>query len=397
MTLVDADILLNVLRRTQLLAPEQVEQIERELVPHYPDCESLALYLVEIDWLTPYQMQLCLAGRWDEIVIGPYQVMDRLGEGGVSEVFKAWDTLRGRIVALKVLRQDVGSRSELIRQFAREQQAITRLNHPNVIKTFDAGHVGDLFYFAMECVEGMDLERFIRTVGPLPIDVACDFARQAAQGLQHSHGNGLVHRDIKPANLFLIHPPLPGSRKGPEPMVKILDWGLARCIPAEGETVFEHEGEKGRLIGTADYIAPEQIEDATLVDIRADIYSMGCVLYFLLTGYPPFRGNSVMQKIVQHREAPPPSVRELRPDVPVELDEFIQRLLAKEPEQRVQIPLLLVAALRKFTAGQGGSGQGSALRNIPAPGTVLNLPRPQTHSTLSRPTTHPTLQRPDDK
>ncbi|MFQ3592983.1 MAG: protein kinase, partial [Gemmataceae bacterium] len=293
MTLVDTDMFLNVLRRTQLLAPEQVEQIQRDLLPHYPDPESLARYLVEIDWLTPYQMQLFLSGRWDEIVIGPYQVLDRLGEGGVSEVFKAWDTLRGRVVALKVLRQDLGAHDDLARQFQQEHQAITRLNHPNIIKTFDAGHTKGLFYFAMECVEGMDLERYVRLVGPLSVEVACDYARQAAQGLQHAHGNGLVHRDIKPANLFLIHPPLPNGRKGPEPVVKILDWGLARCIPAEGETVLEHEGEKGRLIGTADYIAPEQIEDATLVDIRADIYSMGCVLYFLLTGQPPFRGNSL--------------------------------------------------------------------------------------------------------
>lgn len=395
MTLVDTDMFLNVLRRTQLLAPEQVEQIQRDLLPHYPDPESLARYLVEIDWLTPYQMQLFLSGRWDEIVIGPYQVLDRLGEGGVSEVFKAWDTLRGRVVALKVLRQDLGAHDDLARQFQQEHQAITRLNHPNIIKTFDAGHTKGLFYFAMECVEGMDLERYVRLVGPLSVEVACDYARQAAQGLQHAHGNGLVHRDIKPANLFLIHPPLPNGRKGPEPVVKILDWGLARCIPAEGETVLEHEGEKGRLIGTADYIAPEQIEDATLVDIRADIYSMGCVLYFLLTGQPPFRGNSLMQKIVQHREAPPPSVRELRPDVPEELDHFIIKLLSKSPEQRVQIPLLLVAALRKFTSGQTGSGV--AARAIPAPGTALNLPRPQTHATLSRPTTHPTLQRPEDK
>jgi serine/threonine protein kinase len=396
MTLVDADTLLNVLRRTQLLALEQVEQIQRDLLPHYPDSESLAHYLVEIDWLTPYQMQLFLSGRWDEVVIGPYQVMDRLGEGGVSEVFKAWDTLRGRIVALKVLRQDLGDHEELARQFQQEHQAITRLNHPNIIKTFDAGHVKGLFYFAMECVEGMDLERFIRMVGPLSVEVACDYARQAAQGLQHAHGNGLVHRDIKPANLFLINPPLPGGRKGPDPVVKILDWGLARCIPTEGESAIEHEGEKGRLLGTADYIAPEQIEDATLVDIRADIYSLGCVLYYLLTGQPPFRGTSVMQKIVQHRESPPPSVRELRPDVPAELDEFIIKLLAKSPEQRVQIPLLLVAALRKYTSGQTGGGP-VGNRNNPAPGTALNLPRPQTHATLSRPTTHPTLQRPGEK
>src|SRR5262249_55771315 len=167
------DTLLAVLRRTQLLAAEQVEQIAEDLAPAFPNAQRLGEYLVEIDWLTPYQLLLLLTGDWRELTVGPYQILDRLGEGGVSEVFKAWDTVRGRVVALKVLRQHLAENSDVIRQFQRELAAVTRLSHPNVVKTFDASQEGTLHYFAMEFVEGMDLERYVQHVGPLSVDQAC--------------------------------------------------------------------------------------------------------------------------------------------------------------------------------------------------------------------------------
>jgi serine/threonine-protein kinase len=404
MSIDSVDTLLAVLRRTQILAPEQADEVARELGPHYPDPQELGEYLVGIDWLTGYQLQLLLAGRWDELTVGPYQVLDRLGEGGISEVFKAWDTLRGRVVALKVLRQHLAAKSDVVRQFRRELQAVTRLSHPNIIKTYDAHQVGSLHYFAMEFVEGMDLDKFVREVGPLSVEQACEYARQVAQGLQHAHQLGLVHRDIKPANLFLLHPPLPNqapanARRAPDPVVKIIDWGLARCphepegeAPAEGPDL---DAEKGRLLGTADYLAPEQAHDATLVDIRADIYSLGCTLYFLLTGQPPFAGT-LMQKLLQHQEANPPSVRANRPDVSEELEQVLLKMLAKRPEDRFQIPLLVVSPLRRFCAGTlrpGGPPKPatspcltppSAL-NLGRPGSVLDLPRPAPGSTLNLP------------
>src|SRR5262249_42891853 len=183
-----------------------------------------------------------------------------------------------------------------------------RLSHPNIIKTFDAHQVGALHYFAMEFVEGLDLDRYVRQSGPLAIDQACNYIRQVAQGLQHAHQLGLVHRDIKPANLFLINPPAPGppARRGSASAVKILDWGLARLRPTAGESLdtagMDMDAEKGMLIGTADYIAPEQALDPCLVDIRADVYSLGCTLYFLLTSQPPFPGTSLMQKLMQHQD-----------------------------------------------------------------------------------------------
>jgi serine/threonine-protein kinase len=364
--------LLSVIRRAQLLGPEQVEQVVRDLVPHYADARTLGQYLVEIDWLTAYQFQLLFEGHWDELTIGPYHILDRLGEGGVSEVFKAWDTERGRAVALKVLRQHLASHRSAVRQFQQELQAITRLNHPNVIKTFDAHQLDHFHYFAMECVEGTDLDRYVRNHGPLEVDEACDYIRQVAQGLQHAHQLGLIHRDIKPANLFLINPPhvanmlAPGAaqsvRRGPDPLVKILDWGLARLIPKSGQTTdtsgADFEAEKGELIGTADYIAPEQAHDASLVDTRADIYSLGCTFYYLLTGRPVFPGTSLMQKLMHHQQAEPPSVRESRPDVPEEIDALIRKMLAKQPQDRFQIPLMVAVPLRRYGPSASGSMAG---------------------------------------
>ncbi len=414
------ETLLSVLRRAQLLTPEQAGEVVRELGPHFSSPERLGEHLVEIDWLTAYQLQLLLAGRWDELTVGPYQMLDRLGEGGVSEVFKAWDTIKGRVVALKVLHPHLAGSSDAVRQFQRELQAVTCLSHPNIIKTYDAHQDGELHYFAMELVEGMDLYKFVEQVGPLPVEMACEYARQVAQGLQHAHQVGLVHRDVKPANLFLINPPLPAApgavpQRGPGPVVKIIDWGLARCLrePVEkrpetngkglrsgpyrvvAASALELAAEKGLLIGTADYIAPEQARDPTLVDTRADIYSLGCTLYFLLTAQPPFPGT-LMQKLLQHQEAPPPSVRGARPDVPAELDHILQRMLAKRPADRYQIPLLVVAPLRRFCPGglmqatdNGAFRPGSVFTkpsssaSLLRPGSSTGMPRPSSPSTLT--------------
>lgn len=372
MSIDSVNALLQVVRRTRLLTPDQVEEVARELGPYYDDPADLAQYLAQVEWLTPYQVQVLFSDDPDELVVGPYVVLDRLGEGGVSEVFKAWDTIKGRDVALKVLRQHLAERPDALQQFLREKQAITRLSHPNIIKTYDADHVGAVHYFAMEFVEGMDLDRFVQRVGPLSVGQACDYVRQAAQGLQHAHQLGLVHRDIKPANLFLLHPPLPtapGSRRGPDPVVKVLDWGLARLLPGPGEqaasTSHDTDTEKGMLIGTADYIAPEQARDASVVDVRADIYSLGCTFYYLLTGRPPFPGPSLMQKLMQHQQREPEPIQAIRPDVPPELAAVIQRMMAKKPEDRFQIPLLVVAPLRRFCQA-APSPHGSGIRPVMA-------------------------------
>ncbi len=400
------DDILDALKRVQLLPPEQLQEIARDLVPHYPDPHTLLDYLIQIDWLTAYQAEQVLHGNWEALTLGSYQMLAPLGQGGVSDVFRAWDTQRGREVALKVIRQDLNDEADALRQFQRELAAVTRLSHPNVIKTYDANQVGRINYFAMEYVEGLDLSQYIARVGALPLEYACDFIRMTAQGLQHAYQMGLVHRDIKPANLFLINPPVdpgepPAVKRGPDPLVKILDWGLARMLPTPGEVLRADSSldpERGMLIGTADYVAPEQSRDASLVDIRADIYSLGCTFYFLLSGQVPFPGNSLMQKLLKHQTEEPVPIREQRPDVPEEVAQVVHKMLAKNPNDRYQIPLLVVAPLRHYTLsalGNAGSiirsSQGSSPGARPSstlnalrPGSVLGLGanRPATRSNL---------------
>jgi eukaryotic-like serine/threonine-protein kinase len=389
MPIASVETFLAILQRKQVLTPQEAQDVANELGPHFSTSHELARYLVEINWLTAYQVRLLFSDRWEELTIGPYLVLDRLGEGGVSEVFKAWDTVKGRIVALKVLHQHLTNYSAAVRGLRREQQAVMRLSHPNIICTFDANHVRDVSYFAMEFVEGLDLERYVRRCGPLPIQESCEYARQVAQGLQHAHQLGLVHRDIKPANLFLA---IPGGIEDDETtsshrtaggVVKILDWGLARirpdapsCPPPHaGERASEPAGtnadsENGVLIGTADYVAPEQARTPRLVDIRVDIYSLGCALYFLLTGQPPFRGGSLMQKLLQHQEAERPNLREARSDVPEELAALVQRMMARRPEDRFAIPLLAAAALHPFTPAATRTGTSTPIIRCKKPSTA---------------------------
>jgi serine/threonine-protein kinase len=404
------DDLLIALKRVRLLSPEQIAEITRELVPIHEDPTDLVDYLQQIDWLTAYQVQQLFEGNWEGLSLGPYQMLSRLGEGGVSEVFRSWDTLRGREVALKVMRQDLNDETDAIRQFERELVAVTRLNHPNIVKTYDANQIGRLNYFAMEFIDGTDLQKYVTQTGPLPLEYACDFIRMTAQGLQHAYQMGMVHRDIKPANLFLINPPPdpngpPPTRRGPDPFIKILDWGLARLLPTEGEAKLSDpslDPDRDMLIGTADYIAPEQSRDASLVDTRSDIYSLGCTFYFLLAGQPPFPGNSLMQKLLAQQEEEPVPIQELRPDVPDEVALVIQKMLAKNPNERYQIPLLVVAPLRHYTLSALGT-PGSVIRSSQGaspgarPSSSLNVARPGTSLGLSgnRPASTPTLgQRP---
>jgi len=365
MTLVEA------LRYERLLTQSQLDQLTEEVLADFDSPQALARSLVQHGWLTVYQINHLFEDRAQDLVIGPYCILDRLGEGGVSEVYKAWDTRRYRPVALKVLREDLRSEPDAVRQFERELQAVTRLTHPNIVRTFDADRIGNTHYFAMEFVEGTDLGKVVQLSGPLPVGEACDYIRQVASGLQYTHTMGLVHRDIKPANLFLITPPgydkpAPGVawKRPADPVIKILDWGLARLqVPGEAPEPVSTGSEKGMLIGTADYIAPEQASDPHLVDIRADIYSLGCTFYYLLTGQPPFPGSSLMQKILLHQQAEPPPIRSVRPDVPEELASILQKMVAKQPESRYQIPLAVSVPLRRFCqAGTGTSANGTTSR-----------------------------------
>jgi serine/threonine protein kinase len=217
--------------------------------------------------------------------------------------------------------------------------AVARLSHPNIVKAFDVNLNGQKQYFAMEYVEGIDLAKLVRLKGPLSVWESCDYIRQAALGLEHIHESGLVHRDIKPANLLVS---MPGS------VVKILDLGLARLRrESEGEAV-DPLTQEGIMIGTPDYLAPEQAKDPRSVDIRADIYSLGCTFYYLLIGQPPFPGGSLLEKLRNHQLKQPTRTDLVRPGVKEGIAAILEKMLAKEPAERYQSPADVAAALQAF-------------------------------------------------
>jgi serine/threonine-protein kinase len=341
--LASADDLLAALKRSRILGATQLAEVE-SLRPRCADAASLARHLLECGWLTALQANFLLQGRGGDLIVGPYLLLDRLGQGWSSHVFRARHLQLGRLVALKVIRKElIGELGpQLSQRFLQEMQALGRMAHPNVILAYDAGPIGATFFLAMEYVEGIDLARVVARDGPLSVKDACAYIRQAALGLQHAHECGLVHRDLKPSNLLLESSPRP---EGAAPRIKILDLGMARLhLTASGKS---HSclTIDGDLMGTPDYMSPEQAEDPHHADVRADLYSLGCTLFFLLTGRPPFPGGTFLQKVNRHRDEEPPAPETLRRDVPPALAAIVRQLLAKRREDRFQTPRELAAAL----------------------------------------------------
>ena len=229
----------------------------------------------------------------------------------------------------------------MVERFRREVKSAARLaSHPNIVAAYDAEQAGETHMLVMEFIEGTDLARVVDRRGPLPVGEACEYVRQAALGLQHAFEDGMVHRDIKPQNLMR-------TTRG---QIKILDFGLARFA----SEVATHAGvtAEGMVLGSADYIAPEQIDDPHAADIRADIYSLGCTLYFLLAGRPPFPDGSLIQKLMAHSEKTPRPLAEVRADVPPELARVVERMMAKDPARRFQTPDEVAQALAPFADAQ---------------------------------------------
>ncbi|HEV3261717.1 MAG TPA: serine/threonine-protein kinase [Gemmataceae bacterium] len=268
-----------------------------------------------------------------------------MGRGGMGVVYEARQTVMNRQVVIKVINKSLLDNPEAVERFRREVQAAASLSHPNIVTAYDAEQAGDLHMLVMEFVPGQNLAEVLHKKGPLPVAHACHFVRQAALGLQHAFEQGMVHRDIKPQNLMLT----------PKGQVKVLDFGLARLRdagPRAGGLT-----QTGAFMGTPEYVSPEQATDARTADIRADLYSLGCTLYFLLTGRPPFTADTAVKLVLAHIEKEPTPLRELRPDVPEALSAVVGRLLAKDPGQRYQTPVELAQALVPFIkAGmKGGS------------------------------------------
>ncbi|HZZ80541.1 MAG TPA: serine/threonine-protein kinase [Gemmataceae bacterium] len=388
---------MDALRQYSLLSPEQIAELPHLSQGRCGDARTFAKALMQRGWLSVYQVNQLLAGNGHELTIGPYFVLDKLGQGGLSSVFKGRHRAHGNLVAIKIIKPEVFASPEGRYQFLQEVEAMARLDHPNIVQFCDADQFKDTFYFAMEYVDGTDMGKVIRLSGALPVHEACDYVRQAALGLQHAYERNLIHRDIKPVNLFLTHvaqhaglattafathrDPAPSSRDGKptmkvKPLIKILDWGLASLRNPKGLNADETAATS--VVGTADYLSPEQARNANTVDIRGDIYSLGCTLYFLLTGQPPFANGTLMQKILQHQQNEPMPVDVFRMDVPEGVIAVLKRMMMKQPEDRYQTPASVALALLPFTR----SSHPDANRSGSYPSPKAGLPGPSADTPL---------------
>jgi serine/threonine protein kinase/WD40 repeat protein len=324
--------------------------------------KQLAQELHRCKKLTRFQVQAVYQGKTRGLVVGNYVVLDKLGEGGMGQVYKARHKRMDRVVALKVLPAAATKSPESVKRFQREVKAAAKLTHPNIVTAYDADEHRGVYFLVMEYVEGKDLAGFVREKGPLPVKQAVDCIVQAAEGLEYAHKQGIVHRDIKPHNLLL-------DKSG---TVKILDMGLAR-LDEQMHKQADDDGltRSGAVMGTLDYMSPEQAMDTKTADARADIYSLGCTLHFLLTGRPPYEGDSLAAKIVAHRTQPVPSLRAKRKDVSEALDAVFQKMLAKKADARQASASEVVENLSRvvlatsesdaFDLGNGSSQQKPAL------------------------------------
>ena len=275
-------------------------------------------------------------------MLGSYRLLQPLGAGGMSSVFRAEHVESGHEVAVKVLPRTLARNPTLLQRFIREAKNAESLEHPNIAAIYDRGFDGARHYLVLEFVPGGDLHERVRGSGPLPVAEAVRVVRSAAEGLDYASGRGVIHRDVKPANLLLT----------PEGRVKIIDLGLALQAESEDERVTRD----GTTVGTVDYMAPEQARDSRATSERSDIYSLGCTLYFLLTGSAPYPGGDVPDKLGRHCTAPIPDVRGLRPEVSEPLAQLIKRMMAKKPEARFADYMKLIAALDALPESRGDTG-----------------------------------------
>lgn len=360
MSLDTATDLVQLLRRYRLLEPSQLDEVGR-LQSQFPQPRALAKELLQRQWLTPFQVNQLFLGHDAELVLGPYILLERLSEGPLGRVYKARHQHMKRVAAVQVVREELLDHPEAVERFYLDLQAVSQLTHPHIVEAYDAGPVGRTHFFAMEYIEGADLEGLVKAKGPLLVDKARDVIRQAALGLQHAFERHLVHGDLKPGNLLLermkdegkktvARPDSMPSFFMPQPSfvqrVKIRNLGLSLAQPpSPNGAAPENPVCPGEATSTADYQAPERELKGPPGDIRADLYSLGCVFYFLLTGQPPFPDGSPEDKKRRHREEEAKPVEALRAEVPSDVGAIVRRLMAKDPGQRFQTPAELAAAL----------------------------------------------------
>jgi len=369
-------VYLSALRKSELVQPDVLMRIltelRRETGQAAVEDSLLAQRLLADGLVTEWQNERLLEGRHKGFFLGKHKLLNLLGAGGMSQVYLAEHTLMRRQVAIKVLPLARVNESSYLQRFFLEARAIASLDHPNIVQAYNVDNEGNVYYMVMQYIEGEDLSRLVKRDGPLAYHLAVNYIRQAAEGLEHAHGRGMIHRDIKPANLLL-------DKQG---TVRILDMGVARLTGRDERSLTLEHNEN--VLGTTDYLAPEQAVDSHSVDHRADIYSLGCSLYFLLAGHPPFHEGTLAERLLKHQTDTPPDLRLKRPDIPEDLCAICSKLMEKKPANRYPTSGKVAEALYAWLVNHGytltGSGEtrgaGQLSTAITSP-SRNNVPRPK--------------------
>lgn len=345
MTKAVAQNFIDLVKRSQLIEEEQLERFLAKLRAKndgaLPETqEDIAQALVEAELLTDWQAEKLLSGKHRGFILGKYKLLRMLGKGGMSSVYLAEHILMRARRAIKVLPKNRVQDATYLDRFRTEARAAAKLDDPNIIHTYDIDEYEGQHYLVMEYVEGQDLHQLVKEHGPLDYLVAADYIAQVARGLSHAHAMGLVHRDIKPANCLVDK----------NKVVKLLDMGLARIIDDEASLTLDNNE---NVLGTADYLAPEQALNSHKADARSDIYSLGCTFYFLLTGHPPFPEGSISERLLKHQVERAPSILKDRPDAPPILVHICETMMAKKPHDRYQSAEDVAQRLAEWLADRG--------------------------------------------
>ncbi len=373
-----ADSFLSAVRQSGLVEEGQLKKFWQnfeEAGKDKQDTEQIVSELVGNNLLSKWQIDKLLQGKHKGFFLGKYKLISLLGSGGMSAVYLAEHTLMRRRVAIKVLPQSRIEDSSYLERFHREAQAVASLDHPNIMRAYDVDQEGKVHFLVMEYIEGQSLLELVVSKGPLNYVHCAEYMRQSAEGLSHAHEEGMIHRDIKPGNILV-------DKRG---VVKILDMGLAMFFDPSGKDdeeaslTIQHDE---RVLGTADYLSPEQALNSHQVDVRTDIYSLGCTFYFILTAHPPFPEGSLAQRLLYHQTKQPTAVEKERPDVPSSLTAILRKMMEKKPEDRYQTATEVQEALSKWLVEFGdaewreknsmlvaasGSGSGVHGRGAPPP------------------------------
>jgi serine/threonine protein kinase len=336
--------LVQLIRRSGMVDEQKLTAYlqRRELTRGLPaDSRECIDELVRDGVLTNFQAEQFLLGKWRGLTIGKYKLLERIGVGGMGQVFLCEHMFMRRRVAVKVLPPAKADQPAALGRFYREARAAGSLEHPNIVRTHDIDQDGNLHFIVMEFVDGVNLLDLVKRFGPLDVGRAVHYARQVALALEYAFRKDIIHRDVKPGNILV-------DRRG---TAKLLDLGLARFYKDHGDLLTLKYDDK-IVLGTADYVAPEQVANSHAVDIRADIYALGATLYFLLAGHPAFPTGTVSQKLLWHRTKEPTPIRQVRPEVPEGLAEVLVRMMAKDPTARFQTPAQVAAALEPFAPAE---------------------------------------------